>query len=965
MSTDEQRLPDTPCSEDLPLLELFTRLRQAGLPLGMTEYHLVLEALRSGFGLPDEAALARLCRTLWTKSEEDQLLFNYHFEQVMAENAASFAVEKVPLFPSEESSAENAPVPVDFVAKTWRRIPVWARWGLGGALATVFGTNLWLARPKCPYFTSSPTEVITEYEQYDYVITACKANPGDELEITVLDQHPWLNFDPNPAGYENEPEETALLSTNVAGDVEYSQAELWDFQGTRIASLGADVNEITSIQFSDNGQRLLTTHSSAGAARLWNLQGRQLTEVNHLAGPSRISLSADGQRILSFNEDGTARLFDAEGEVVSDFGKRTNIREIRFSASTQLILSRTGEGSVRLWDLDGTQLLELNNLGILQAELTSDEESLITLSNTGKVQRWDLDGERLGAFSAQSAKSMQMSPTGEHVLIASDDGFRIWDLQGQFVSYLKKSYNRTTVFSPDGQKVLVRALRESDRDSGSDSVVLWDFRKNRVTSLDSIPRYTRFSLDGQYILLGDRAEGDYVPESFRLWDLESQQKVTDFDLNERVAGIRFSPKGQYLIAQLYDYDDISQPHILGQAGPVKMQIWDLEGNEVFPLLRTQKAVVSADEQLLATIAWKSEVKLQVTDLASNISDIQTFNLVSAFNMDVLNQKLGESLAKMGAIGAFLIMLVLPSGYLVTRWLLGRMAKPTEFPPLPELDSEASTSAANLNQGLADEVQVAQAINQGSTRNSELLLNSFTQTSEYFPITSRQMKQSWRYLRRLIREGPLVELDVDATVRQVSREGMLLQPLLRARRVNRNELLLLVDQDGSMVPFHSLSQRLASTAINGGRLSKTGIYYFHNCPSDCVYHDPYLQDAVPVSDVLAQVHAEYTGVLIFSDAGAARGAFNRQRLMLTQAFLAQMQGQLKYVAWINPMPRDRWTGTAAEIARHIPMFELSRQGLNQAIDVLRGKPVGASGFSDTASSDAADSTLPTLETVSIG
>ncbi|MEL7357927.1 MAG: hypothetical protein AAFN40_15325 [Cyanobacteria bacterium J06560_6] len=963
MATGEQQLSDAPRPEALPLLELFTRLRQAGLPLGMTEYHLVLEALRSGFGLPDEAALARLCRTLWTKSEEDQLLFNYHFEQVMAENAASFAVEKVPLFPSEESSAENAPVPVDFVAKTWRRIPVWARWGLGGALATVFGTNLWLARPKCPYFTSSPTEVITEYEQYDYVITACKANPGDELEITVLDQHPWLNFDPNPAGYENEPEETALLSTNVAGDVDYSQAELWDFQGTRITSLGTDVNEITSIQFSDNGQRLLTTHSD-NMARLWDLQGRKLSEVSHLSEPfsaiSKISLSADGQRILSFNEDGSASLFDAEGEVVSDFGKRTNIREIRFSASTQLILSRTGEGSVRLWDLDGTQLLELNNLGILQAELTSDEESLITLSNTGKVQRWDLDGERLGAFSAQSAKSMQMSPTGEHILIASDDGFRIWDLQGQFVSYLKRSYNRATVFSPDGQKVLVRALRESVRDSGSDSVVLWDFRKNQVTNLDSIPRYTRFSPDGQYILLGDRAEGDYVPESFRLWDLESQQKVADFNLNVRVLRAEFSPKGQYLIAQL---DDFSQPDIAKKQS--MMQIWDLEGNEVFPLSRAQEIVASADEQLLATIAWKSEVKLQVTDLASNISDIQTFNLVSASDMDVLNQKLGESLAKMGAIGAFLIALVLPSGYLVTRWLLGRMAKPTEFSPLPEVDASESTSAADLNQGLADEVQVAQAIHQGSTRDSELPFNSFTQTSEYFPITSRQMKQSWRYLRRLIREGPLVELDVDATVSQVSREGMLLQPLLRARRVNRNELLLLVDQDGSMVPFHSLSQRLASTAINGGRLSKTGIYYFHNCPSDCVYHDPYLQDAVPVSEVLAQVHAEYTGVLIFSDAGAARGAFNRQRLTLTRDFLAQMQGQLKYVAWINPMPRDRWTGTAAEIARHIPMFELSRQDLTQAIDVLRGKPVGASGFSDTVSSDAADSTLPTPETVSIG
>jgi uncharacterized protein with von Willebrand factor type A (vWA) domain len=31
-------------------------------------------------------------------------------------------------------------------------------------------------------------------------------------------------------------------------------------------------------------------------------------------------------------------------------------------------------------------------------------------------------------------------------------------------------------------------------------------------------------------------------------------------------------------------------------------------------------------------------------------------------------------------------------------------------------------------------------------------------TDYFPVTRRQMKQSWRYLRRPVREGPLEELD---------------------------------------------------------------------------------------------------------------------------------------------------------------------------------------------------------------
>jgi uncharacterized protein with von Willebrand factor type A (vWA) domain len=141
----------------------------------------------------------------------------------------------------------------------------------------------------------------------------------------------------------------------------------------------------------------------------------------------------------------------------------------------------------------------------------------------------------------------------------------------------------------------------------------------------------------------------------------------------------------------------------------------------------------------------------------------------------------------------------------------------------------------------------------------------------------------------------------------------------------------------MAPFHALSERLADTAIQGGQLANANIYYFHNCPSDYLYQDPYHQVAEPVNELLSQFHCDYTGVLIFSDAGAARGAFSQERLDLTAEFLDRLRQQLRYVAWLNPMPRDRWSGTTAgAIAQLVPMFELSRQGLLQAIDVLRGK-----------------------------
>ena len=74
---------------DLPLLELFTKLREAGLPLGIDEYKLVLQAMQAGFGINDQAALKRLCQTLWIKSAEDKQLFESYFEEVMSSKAVS------------------------------------------------------------------------------------------------------------------------------------------------------------------------------------------------------------------------------------------------------------------------------------------------------------------------------------------------------------------------------------------------------------------------------------------------------------------------------------------------------------------------------------------------------------------------------------------------------------------------------------------------------------------------------------------------------------------------------------------------------------------------------------------------------------------------------------------------------------------------------------------------------------
>jgi uncharacterized protein len=258
----------------------------------------------------------------------------------------------------------------------------------------------------------------------------------------------------------------------------------------------------------------------------------------------------------------------------------------------------------------------------------------------------------------------------------------------------------------------------------------------------------------------------------------------------------------------------------------------------------------------------------------------------------------------------------------------------ETSPTQDTGSASGSASSELLE-VKEEIRVAKAV-QFDTKPMEMQADRFAKSDEYFPVTRRQMKQSWRYLRRMVREGASTELDVGATIEQITQQGILVEPVLVPGRVNRTELVMLIDQRGSMVPFHALSERLVETALGGGRLGKMDVYYFHNCPTRHVYRDPGRRKAVAVKDLLGQLRPQSL-VLIFSDIGAARGSFSGERLALTRQFLADLRQKVRYVAWLNPMAQERWLGTTAgEVADDVPMFEMSRRGLDAAISVLQGR-----------------------------
>lgn len=188
---------------------------------------------------------------------------------------------------------------------------------------------------------------------------------------------------------------------------------------------------------------------------------------------------------------------------------------------------------------------------------------------------------------------------------------------------------------------------------------------------------------------------------------------------------------------------------------------------------------------------------------------------------------------------------------------------------------------------------------------------------YFPVSRRQMAYAWRYLRRPVPDGPYEVLDVPATITDFTRQGFFVRPVLRRRERNHARLLLLIDQGGSMMPMHRFSRDLVETARYESNLLEENVmvYYFHNVPGDHVYTDPHLTAPVPLDEVLRDCDP-YTSVLIVSDAGAARGFRDLKRIRATTEFLFRLKQHSHHIAWLNPMPQERWAGTSAQIIGNV-------------------------------------------------
>ncbi len=213
------------------------------------------------------------------------------------------------------------------------------------------------------------------------------------------------------------------------------------------------------------------------------------------------------------------------------------------------------------------------------------------------------------------------------------------------------------------------------------------------------------------------------------------------------------------------------------------------------------------------------------------------------------------------------------------------------------------------------------------------------------LDTRQIGMALRRLRRLGKDDGLEELDIDATIDVSARNGGDIDLVFAPPRRNRIKLLLLIDVGGSMDPHADLSERLFSAAHAANHFHHFEHLFFHNCPYERLYSDIYLGKGEATSDVLRRIDTTWSVLFVgdawmspyeLTHAGGAIDYFHHNRTTGLE-WLRRFRERCPSSLWLNPEPQRIWAAPSVRLIRQLfPMYELTLDGIAEAVDVLAGR-----------------------------
>lgn len=215
-------------------------------------------------------------------------------------------------------------------------------------------------------------------------------------------------------------------------------------------------------------------------------------------------------------------------------------------------------------------------------------------------------------------------------------------------------------------------------------------------------------------------------------------------------------------------------------------------------------------------------------------------------------------------------------------------------------------------------------------------------SQEGPLTEVQMSEALKRLRRMIPSGPRDVVNVDKTIYETMRNAGEIEIIFDRRLADRLKIILMIDNGGwSMDPYVEVVQTLFHYARS--QFKDLKIYYFHNTIYSRVWQDAERRyKPEPIDDFIRK--DPETRLIIVGDASMAPYELMHTNgsIYIDEVEVGTGIERLKFLAktfrhsvWLNPQPEQDWrhTFTVGMIWRVFPMFELTLDGLEKAVQHL--------------------------------
>ncbi len=212
---------------------------------------------------------------------------------------------------------------------------------------------------------------------------------------------------------------------------------------------------------------------------------------------------------------------------------------------------------------------------------------------------------------------------------------------------------------------------------------------------------------------------------------------------------------------------------------------------------------------------------------------------------------------------------------------------------------------------------------------------------------RSFQMAFRHLRQFTaqEEAPRDQLDLEATIKETSRNAGFLKLEFDYPRRNGVKVLLLFDSGGSMRPFTRLCTQLFQAVSQANHFKDLQIYYFHNCIYDRLYRTPSIRggDSVSTQWVLNNLDRDYKVIFVgdacmgydelYERGGALYYSDYNEESGLT--WMTRLKNRFPKQAWFNPIPKEEWnyvygSFTIEALGQVFPMYHLSAEGLARGL-----------------------------------